>query len=300
METDATNPVDVEDTAAATLDDATGVDTDGSVNDDSLFDEDGNPIEGPPEDEEIELEDGLKLKVSKDYAEKLRLGFLRQQDYTKKTQGLSDERKAFEAERDQVRSATQEELNAYARAVTIGEQIAAYQNVNWAAELAQARANYDDDAVANINAQFMQFTQLERQQQAALAHLSNARQQRLSAAQQETAKRIDEGRTSLAKEIGWNDDLKAKLLGFAGEFGFSREELDDLEADPRVAKVLHAAFEGREATRKAKAAQKHVDAQQAQPAATVRANRAPPSGVDDRQNIDAWMKARNEQLRKRG
>src|SRR6476646_10025915 len=115
MDTETTNPVGGEDTASATLGEDTGVGAEGQT-DDQQFDDDGNPIAQPEEEEEVELDD-LKLKVPKTAAEKLKAlqeGNLRQADYTRKTQELAEQRKAFETERQTVQQASQAEIDALA------------------------------------------------------------------------------------------------------------------------------------------------------------------------------------------
>ena len=288
MDTDTTSPVDGEDTV-----DETTLDTEAEVEaQEPELDEDGNEIE-PDEDEELELDDDLKLKVPKSQAQKVREALLRQADYTKKTQELADRRKAFEAEQNQLASATQAELNTYAVAQSVAAQLQQYQNVDWKA--------WSESDPFEAQTAFMQFQQLKDAHAQAMGQLQQLRGQRLSHAQQETAKRIEQGRQELAKHIpGWNDDLRAKLIGYAAEQGFSQDELSDLEADPRVARVLHAAFEGSQAKRKATAANKHLQAQQVQPAASVGAKAIPPRGLSDKLPTDEWIRRRNEQLRKRG
>lgn len=283
----ATNPVEGEDTAAATLPETQEVEA-AAEELEPARDEDGSPIEEPPSDdsEEIEL-DGLKFTVPKAAKD----AFLRQADYTRKTQDLAQARKAFEAERQAIAGTTQKELDAFAEARSIEAQIAQFQRVDWNA--------WNDTDPPEAQKAFMRYQQLKDGYSAALGQLSGLRNQRLSVAQQETAQRIEQGREALIREIGWNDDLKARLTGFAAEYGFSADDLSDLEADPRVAKVLHAAFEGREVSRKHASASRHVQAQKVEPAATVGAKAAPPSGLDDRLSTDEWMRRRNAQLRRK-
>lgn len=301
METDTTNSVVADDTALATVQDDTGV----AADDQQLepqFDEFGNPIEEPDEDEEFELDENLKLKVPKTAAEKLKElkeGSLRQADYTRKTQELAEQRKAFDAERQNIVQATNEELSAFAQASTLGQRLAAYQQVNWAAWNQQAQANYDLEEQARVQAAFMDYQQVKDQHANALGTLSRLQNQRVSNAQQEAARRIEEGRAALAREIGWNDDLKAKLTDYALGQGLSRDDLADLEATPAAAKILKDAFEWRQHQTKQQAAKRHETAQQVQPAATVSAKRAPPAGLDDRLGTDEWIKRRNAQLAKR-
>lgn len=292
MDTDTTNPVDVEDTADATLDTAQEVESDSQGELETLYDDDGNPIEGPPEEEEIELDEELKFKVPKDHAQKVREALLRQADYTRKTQALAEANKAFAAQLAQFHQSTEAELAAYARASNLADQIAQYERIDWAAW-------HDQDPFAASRAT-SEFQTAQRAYQQAMGQLSQFRQQRLSMEQQETAKRMEEGRAALTRDIpAWNEAHKAKLIDFAAGFGFSRDELADLEADPRVAKVLHAAFEGAETSRKVQKAQSHIAAQQVQPAGKVKATTAPPAGLDDRLSLDEWNRRREAQIRKK-
>ena len=297
MDTDATNPVGGEDTAAATLEPEAEVETPEVEADELELDDDGNPIEF--EDEEIDLDD-LKLKVPKDQAQRVREAMLRQADYTRKTQELAEQRKAFDTERQNITQATNEELAAFAQASNIGQQLAAFQRVDWNAWNQQAQANFDYDEQAKIQAAWMNFQQLKDAHAHAIGTLRHLQDQRVSAAQQDTARRVEEGRQVLVKDIGWNDDLKAKSTDYALSMGLSREDIGDLEATPAAAKILWNAYQWSQHQQQQKAANRHVQAQQAQPAATVSTRRAPPSGLDDRLSIDEWTRRREAQLAKKG
>lgn len=292
-----TNPVEGEDTADATLPETQEVETDDQ---NVEYDDGGNPIEAAPEEEEVDLDDELKLKLPKEQAKKLKEGYLRQADYTRKTQEVAEQRKAFEAEREAVVNASNEELEAFATMRSLQGQLNDYANVDWQAEMARANANYDDEAARNVQAAYMRYQTLRDQFQAAQGKFSQVRNQRLSAAQHENAKRLEEGRATLQREVGWNDELKAKAITLASEFGFSRDEMGDLEADPRAAKILVELLQSRDAKAKQQKAQHHIDAQQVKPAAKVGGNSPPPQGLDDRLSPDEWLRRRNAQLAKRG
>lgn len=259
-------------------------------------DEDGNPIEEEEEEEEIDLDDDLKLKVPKTAAQKLKElkeGSLRQADYTRKTQELAEQRKAFDAERNTVYQSTQEELQAYATAQSLAQQLASYQRVDWNA--------WEDQDPFEAQKGWRTFQQMKDAHQGAINKLSFLAQQRQAAAQQESAKRIGEGRQALEHEIGWNDELKAKLTDYALGMGLSRDDLSDLEATPAAAKILRDAYEWGQHQKKQQAAKRHETAQQAQPAAKAGGgtNPVPPSKLDDRLAADEWMRRRNKQVRER-
>lgn len=272
MSTDPTTPVDGEDTAPPTLDLDAEVDTQ-LVEEEAPepeLDEDGNPIEEDP-DEEVDIADDLKLKVPKTEAQKVREALLRQADYTRKTQELAEQRKTFESERQNIAQATQQELAVFAQASNLGQQLAAFQRVDWQAWSNQAQANYDYDEQAKIQSAWMNYQQLKESHTQALGTLQQLQNQRVSTAQQETAKRIEEGRAALVKDIPkWNDTHKAKLVDFAAEYGFTRDELADIEADPRQVRILQAAFDGTSAKRAASKLANLAKGKQVQPAKVLK------------------------------
>jgi len=282
-EDSTTNPVAGEDNVSATLPDTQEVDR--QADDGQAPDDEGDPS-ADEDSEEIEHE-GRKYRVPS----ALKPLLLMQADYTRKTQEVAEQRRAVQAERQALHQTSQAELDAYARATTLAGQLAQYEQVDW-------RAWHESDPFA-ASAATSEYNMLDRAHKQALARLSQLGGQRNFQAQQETARRMEEGRIALAKDVpGWSDDLKARLIGFAAGYGFSRDELDDLEADPRVAKVLHAAFNGSRSAETARKVHDLVAAQQVQPAASVKARGAPPAGLDDRLSPDEWVRRRNAQLRK--
>ena len=153
MSTDPTTLVGGEDTAPATLDPDAEVETQfiegDQPTDEPELDEDGEPIE-EDEDEEVDLDDELKLRVPKSEAQKVREAVLRQADYTRKTQELAEQRRTFDSERQNISQATQQELAVFAQATALGQQVAQYQGRNFAQELAWANQNYDYDRAGQI------------------------------------------------------------------------------------------------------------------------------------------------------
>lgn len=265
--------------------DAFGTDTEQQI------DDDGNPIAAEPEEEEVELDD-LKLKVPKDQAQKLREAFLRQADYTRKTQEVADARKAFEAERATFHQAGAQELSARAQVVAIDQQIAQYQNIDWDAWEAK------DPFAAQSG--WRQFQTLQNGRQQAVNQVGQLAQARTVQQQQETAKRLEEGRTVLARDIkGWSPQLAETLLDHGVKtYGFNRAEIEEF-SDPRMVKVLHDAFQFQALSKKTQAAQSHVTAQKVEPAAKVARAAAPVQGLDDRLSIEEWNKRRTAQVLKK-
>ncbi len=212
-----------------------------------------------------------------------------QADYTRKTQELANERKAVAEQRSMIEQASEAELNAYAAVRSIDQQLANYQKVDW--------DRWADENAVEAQKAFQKFQILKDQRGQAAAFLAKSKNDRELQKQQETAKRMEEGRAELDRAIpGWSTGTAAKLVDFAGKtFGFTPDELDDIH-DPRIARVLYAAFQHQETANKAAAANKHLKAQQVQPAPKVAAGSPPKAKADDRTSIDAWMQQRNKQL----
>jgi hypothetical protein len=296
MDTDTTNLVGGDDTASATVADDMGVEADGTTNDETLFDDDGNPIAPAEEEEEVDLGD-LKLRVPKTAAEKLKElqeGNLRQADYTRKTQEVADLRKAVEAERETIHQASEAEIGALATVRAIDERLAQYANADW------ARWEQDDFMAAQTG--WREFSQLKDARQAAAAQYGTLRTQRESVQQQETAKLVEKARAELAAdpEIKWSPQKAAEMLsGAKAHYKLDQSEVDDGFRDARLVRILHDALQWRAHQAKSNKAQNHVSAQQVKPAAKVGGGSAPPQGLDDRLSADEWVKRRNQQVRKR-
>lgn len=288
----ATNPVDGEDTASATLGEDTGVEAEGHEADDQQFDEDGNAIAPEPEEEEVELDD-LKLKVPKDQAQKLKDAFLRQADYTRKTQEVAELRKAVEAERQSLHQSSEAEIAALASVRGIDQQLQYFGRIDW--------TTWEQQDPFAAQTGWREFQQLKDARAQTAGQYSQLVQQRTLATQQETAKRIEEGRAVLAREIpGWGPEKAESLLSTATTaYKFSRSEAEETITDPRLMMVLNDAAQWRAHQAKQTKVQRHTAAQAVEPAAKpVAARSGPPAGLADNLSVDEWTRRRNAQVRK--
>jgi hypothetical protein len=286
---DATNSVVSDDTDLSTVADDTGV----SGETEQLYDENGDPIDPPEDEEEIELDEDLKLKLPKSQAEKLRLAAMRQADYTRKTQELAEARKAFEAERQSLSTADEQELTARANIALIDRQLSQFAQVNW--------NQWNETDPFEAQKAFMQYQQLKDARTNAHSFLERARTERQAGQQQETAKRVAEGAAELARDIpGWSPDLSAKLQDFGAKtFGLTKDDFDNV-TDPRAVKLLHAAYQWHQHAEKESKAKSIQKQQEVAPAANVgKGKSAPPAGLDDRLSPDEWVRRRNAQLAKK-
>lgn len=286
---DATNLVDGDDTVVddTTVADDTGVD--------QQFDDEGNPIPEEPDDEEVEIDDELKVKVPKAQAQKVKDALLRQADYTRKTQDVSERSKALDARETAFNQVSNAEITALATVRSIDAQLGEYQRIDWQAWNDQAAGNPQEQS--RVTAAWMEFQQLEKARGNAAGQFVNLREQRALETQQAIAKRTEETQAVLAKDIpGWNEEARVKLTNFAVEtYGFSADEASGTKIDPRIAKVLSDAQKWRNHSKTVNRVTATQKQQEVTPAATVVGKSAPVAPLSDKAPTDAWMKARNKQ-----
>jgi hypothetical protein len=126
--------------------------------------------EDPTDDSEEEQSEEMTLEVDGESltAEELKLGYLRQSDYTKKTQAVAEQRKAYEAQTEQ----TQATMNALLSAANA--DLSRFQGVNWEAvavenpdQYKQAKAAFEQtqSTYNYIQAQAEQFQEQQQRPQ---------------------------------------------------------------------------------------------------------------------------------------
>lgn len=292
METETpTNPGGGEDTAAATLEANAGVET--LVQAEPQYDDDGNPIAEPPDDdeEEFDLDEGLKLKVPKDAAAKLkelREGALRQADYTRKTQELAEERKAVRAERELFGKLSQAELAARVEIGKIDAQIADYETIDW--------DTWDQTDPQASQRAWRHLQSLKDGRGGAIQQFVQAQQQRTLIEQQETAKRLEQGQQELRTKIpDWSDDKAKALIDYGQTIGFSRQELDSID-DPRMIVALHHALEGKQSKQAASKLANLAKGNDAQPAKVLRGSTGSSPVRADTNDFRAFEKLAQQRL----
>ncbi|MDE2474677.1 MAG: hypothetical protein KGO48_06495 [Alphaproteobacteria bacterium] len=250
-----------------------------------------------PADELEEVEhDGKNYKIPK----ALKGALLMQADYTRKTQEVAEQRrqheervKAFDADQ----RAQAEHLSDFARVVACNDAIAQFEKADWP----QIRANNPQ----LYNDLWFQYQQTKESRDKAVLALQQKVAERNSNAQRESAKRVEEARAALARDItDWSPDLAGKLNRFAVSLGFTPEEVGQV-TDPRIVKLLHAAYAGNQAKTMQAASQKAASVESAKPLSTV--GGASPTRVkatetaSDKLSTDEWLRRRNAELKhKRG
>jgi hypothetical protein len=219
---------------------------------------------------------------------KLKEAFLRQQDYTRKTQEVATERKTLESARmeiEQMRHASQEELGARATAINLDSQLQQYANLDWQALLREDPMGFQEHR--------LNFETLQQQRGQVAQYLQNAEYQRSVNAQQSVAQRLQETRTFAEKEIpGWTPEIDNQVTRFAtSDLGF---DVDTLKTayNPQIYKTLWLAMLGQQSLQKS-AAKPVTAAPKPQPLQRIAAKTSVPANKSpESMSMDEYAKWR--------
>jgi len=190
-------------------------------------------VEDPTEDPEAEdSEKELTFEVGGETlsAEELKLGYLRQSDYTQKTQSLAESRKAAESQIEETTATMSALLSA------AGADLSRFEGVDWERaavenpeQYKQAKASFEQtrSTYEFIKAQSDQYQQQQQQQ--------------ADTAQKEAA---TESLTVLKTNIpNWSNDLYYSIGEYAQkDLGVSSEEFNQV-ADHRIITALYKAMQ---------------------------------------------------------
>jgi len=152
-------------------------------------DEAGSNAALESDDEEYEVT-GEKYRIPKTLAahlKELQQGSLRQDDYTRKTQTVAEERKEIESERHQLaaqKQFQQQHVQAVAEVMSIDKQLANYQKLDW-------NGLMDADPVQAMKLD-RQMRDLQQQKTQIIGGIEQTQQQQTHAQQQATARQRQE------------------------------------------------------------------------------------------------------------
>lgn len=285
---DATNP----DAAAdddLSFDTTTGVDDEAGVTADLSDDEAGD---GEDDDSEEVEHEGQKYRLPK----ALKPALLMQADYTRKTQELAEQRRAFEAQASAHKTVSEDVLKGKAQLYALDERLGAYAKVDWQALAARDRENGTDDA----NHHWREYQLLKEQREGVSQNVSEKERAQALEAQQIAAKRQQEGLEVLQRDIpGWSPKLVGEMREFGAKtFGFTPQELGEIE-DPRLVKLLHVAMQASKAKTTAAKTTQVETARSVRPVPKVGGTARATNGLSDSLTDEEWARRRNEQVRKR-
>lgn len=219
-------------------------------------------LEPADDDEEIE-HDGEKYKIPK----ALKDAFLRQQDYTQKTQSVAEQRKEVEArqiELQQREQVQQQNIAEYAQAFALDEQLKQYAAIDW-------NALIDSDPVQAMKLD-RQMKDLQQRRDAVVASVTEKQRAQQFEQQQATAKQLESGRAVLEREIkGWSPEVAKQLNSYGQEIGFTAQELAQV-SNPKAVILLHKAMQFDQLMKK-QAATKAPPAPQEKPVTRITASK---------------------------
>lgn len=224
-----------EQTATADSDNPQAAEITSDVIDTSDADEQTQDTPAPVESDDEEVDyDGEKYKVPK----KLKDAFLRQSDYTVKTQNLARERGDFESAQQQFAQRQQlheQHIEKIAEIKAIDRQLEQFGKLDW-------NALTDADPVQSMKLE-RQMRNLQGQRGQHLAEINQAQTKATFESQQATARTLQEARATLAREIPnyGTPELQKAMTETGKAFGYKAEELANVN-DPRAVKLLHKAY----------------------------------------------------------
>jgi hypothetical protein len=179
--------------------------------------------------------DGEEQEVTLD---ELRNGYQRQADYTRKSQALAEQRKAYEANLQAIQS----EREQYSQALEMmsaqqKNELAQYESIDWKTlkeddpmEYMEKRLEYQEtrDKIARV----------EQERQRVAAEQQQRVQHQLSEIMQAEFTKLKE---ALPEYADPSSNLKNELRDYGLSLGFSQQDLDSI-SDHRVVLVLHKAM----------------------------------------------------------
>lgn len=189
----------------------------------------------------------------------LERAFLFQADYTRKTQELAQQRRAFDDQAVQFQHAQAVMSQGQVDLAMIDRQLDAYEALDWQslyaedpALTAQEHASYED---------------LQHLRAAVVDELVGAEHHAALETERATAIRLQDGLETLSRTIpNFGPELAGQLMTYGAQtYGFTGEELGGNQ-DPRLVQLLHDAYAGAQSLR----AQRMRASQTTAPAATLR------------------------------
>ena len=287
---EAPEPTDVEESVEAEAED-TEIEEAAETEDaaEEVDDDDDEGDDGAPAFEKVNYE-GTDYEVPA----ALKDALLRQSDYTRKTQEVSEQRKALEERAAEMTEMVQLRDQQFEQAATImafDQQIAQYEAVNWDALMAE-----DPEAFQRLD---FERRKLEKTRETANQQL-HQKSAEVSQAQHATlAKAAEKTRAALKEKYSdWSPELEESMAQFAISLGVPERQLRTT-VDQGVLEILYKAHKFEEIERKRQAASKKSKPAPAEPATRVRGRKQGGRKDPDKMSVAEWTKWRESQIAKR-
>jgi hypothetical protein len=271
---------------------------------------DGTPIQPEPEPEpllapetvEVEL-NGLKYTVPA----VLKDGYMMHGDYTLKTQELAGKGRELESDREALKgdreAFTQQAQTHRENIQDFGELAHTDKLLDSFRKVDFAQMQQDDPEQAQQLG--FQFNMLRDTRQQIVERIQKREydsriqeEQKRVTAERETATRKDQLTATLARDIpNYSPDLQGKMNETAIRNGFTQADIDSV-TDPKMMRMLHLAHLGEQVLQRKRAATAQPAPAPVKPVPKVGGGTTPTTGPTDKQGIDAWMRSREQQLKR--
>ena len=222
----------------------------------------------------------------------LKDAFMRQSDYTQKTQTVAEQRKSLEAQAaalTQQQELQQQTFEDVAHVKAIDQEIEQYNALNWP-ELYQQ----DVGQAATLD---HQKRELENQRQQTINRLNQNQAKALESQRVEHARMREEGQKVLSKEIdNWTPELAQTIAAYGVSQGLNEQAVASI-IDPVHVKLIDKARRYDELVAKQKAAAPKAEPPKS--AVKVKGKRAAVTKDPDKMSTEEWLKMRNSQVEKR-
>ena len=211
------------------------------ADDEAEYVEDDGDYEVDEEEEQPETQryyvkvDGEEQEVTLD---ELRNGYQRQADYTRKSQALAEQRKAYEANLQAIQS----EREQYSQALELMKarqqnELAQFENIDWKALKEDDPMEYMEKRLEYQDARD-QLTRVEQERHRVAEEQRKQILEQTQQVMQNEAKKLAEVLPAYADP---SSNLKTELRDYALSLGFSQDDLNSI-VDHRVVVVLHKAM----------------------------------------------------------
>jgi hypothetical protein len=246
--------------------------------------------ESPAEVETVEYE-GQEYNIPPELKE----AFLKNKDYTTKTQEMAEQRKDLETDRQRFQEAIQLQTahtEAYTQLGIVDQQLAQYNEIDWS-----TWASQDPNAAQQAQIQMGALREQRTQAQGKLQSLQAETQQQVHT---ETAKVVEQNRAKIERAVpNWSSDTEKAVFDFGIQSGLTESQLAGTNYDPVLIGILNKArlfdeLQQKQSGKKPKKSEPVPQATRVTPKRTVK------TGLHDNLSIDEWVKRREAHIAKRG
>lgn len=258
-------------------------------------DADGNPDDEEEELEELELA-GKKVALPKSVKAELDKQTMLHSDYTRKTQELAEQRRAFDQEKQTQAEHSKAFQEEHAKLYTVREQLKYFDNADWAAVAQQDHQN----GTQNLTLYRIEWDRLKGEAEKLESGIKAKADEQTQAQQREAAKLVEMRDAAMVQQFPkWAEEFP-QIQDFAAKHLGVPAEMVAATTDPRLLKGLRYAKLGFEAEQRTKTATHRQAEQQVKPATTLTAPRQAAAPASDpasmRLSADAWAAKRNAEL----